>query len=114
MLDKANEEIRRADLDSRRRERAEALSSVVRAIDDLLFALEDLNLRGVDRVPADLRQRAGRLLELVPPPEPEDQSFRVRYRVVPLMDVLFHAQELLFTARDPDRISSDDELDSAS
>src|SRR2546421_8485128 len=99
MLQEANREIYRAASDARRRNRAERLSSVVRAIDDLLFALEDLNLRSVDRVPADLRNRAARLLELVPEPEPEDENFRVRYRVVPLMDVLFKAQELLFQAR---------------
>jgi hypothetical protein len=115
MLQEANREIRRAARDARRRDRAERLTSVVRAIDDLLFSLEDLNLRGVDRVPTALRNRASRLLELVPEPDPEDASFRVRYRVVPLMDVLFRAQELLFRARDPDRPRDEDEeeLDTA-
>ncbi|MBO0685871.1 MAG: hypothetical protein J2P45_22225, partial [Candidatus Dormibacteraeota bacterium] len=57
-----------------------------------------------------LRQRAGELLELVP--DPEDPDFRVRHRVVPMMDVLFRAQEILFKMRDPSRIKyrEEDEL----
>jgi hypothetical protein len=109
MLDEANRAIQRADLASRRREEAERLVAVVRAIDDLLFSLEDLNLRGVDRVPAALRDRASKLLERVPEPEVEDERLRIRYRVVPLMDVLFRAQELIFQARDPNRAPDDEE-----
>jgi hypothetical protein len=75
---------------------------VVHAIDNLLFELEELNLEGVDRVPNRLRDRAGRLLNMVP--EPDDPEFRVRHRVVPMMDVLFHAQEILFKLRDPARL----------
>ena len=72
------------------------------AIDDLLFQLEDLNLRGSDRVPAVLRERAGQILDAVPGRE-EHENLRVRYRVVPMMDVLFRAQEVLFRLRDPRR-----------
>jgi hypothetical protein len=107
MLDEANREIRRRA--TPKRDRGEQLGAVVRAIDGLLFALEDLNLRGVDRVPAPLRERASHLLELVPEREAEGEGFRVRYRVVPMMDVLFRAQELLFHAIDPNRPSEDEE-----
>ena len=72
-----------------RRRRKARIRGVVHAIDDLLFELEELNLEGVDRVPSRLRERAGQLLELVP--DPEDPDFRVRHRVVPMMDVLFRA-----------------------
>jgi hypothetical protein len=90
-----------------RRRRHARIRGLVRAIDDLLF---ELNLEGVDRVPSRLRERAGQLLELVP--DPEDPDFRVRHRVVPMMDVLFRAQEILFKLRDPSRLNypDDDEL----
>jgi hypothetical protein len=85
-----------------RRRRHARIRGVVHAIDDLLFELEELNLGGVDRVPSRLRERAGQLLDLVP--DPEDPDFRVRHRVVPMMDVLFRAQEILFKLRGPSRV----------
>ena len=103
MLEEARRDIRagRREADRRRRD-GERLSAVVRALDGLLFQLEELNLQGVDRVPAPLRERAGTILESLPP-QPEDPDFRVRYRVIPMMDVLFKAQEIVFRLRDPDR-----------
>lgn len=103
MLADARRDIDRVYVDAVRRRRANALiKGVVHAIDDLLFELEELNLEGVDRVPSRLRDRAGHLLNMVP--EPDDPDFRVRHRVVPMMDVLFQAQEILFKLRDPSRI----------
>lgn len=103
MLEDANRDIRRlCEEDLRRRWRLQRYDRVVHAIDDLLFQLEDLNLKGVDRVPATLRQRAGEILDAVPSRE-EYECLRVRYRVVPMMDVLFRAQEVLFRLRDPRR-----------
>ena len=75
--------------------------SLIRAIDDLLFELEELNLSGVDRVPAVLRERTTMILRLVPVSDPEE--IRVRYRVGAMMDTLFRAQELVFRAKDPAR-----------
>ena len=109
MLEDANRDIERlCREDLRRRWRQQQLDRVVHAIDDLLFQLEDLNLQGVDRVPATLRERAGRILDAVPSRE-EYEALRVRYRVVPMMDVLFRAQEVLFRLRDPRRATYDDE-----
>ena len=103
MLQDTNRDIQRlCQEDLRRRWRLRKLDRVVHAIDDLLFQLEDLNLRGADRVPAVLRERAGQILDAVPGRE-EHESLRVRYRVVPMMDVLFRAQEVLFRLRDPRR-----------
>jgi hypothetical protein len=103
MLKDANRDIQRLTREAiRRRIRQEQLDRVVRAIDDLLFQLEDLNLQGVDRVPAPLRQRAGQILEALPGRD-ESDGIRIRYRVIPMMDVLFRAQELLFRLRDPRR-----------
>jgi hypothetical protein len=109
MLEDANRDIQRlCQEDMRRRWRQQQLDRVVHAIDDLLFQLEDLNLQGVDRVPAVLRERASHILDAVPSRE-EYESLRVRYRVVPMMDVLFRAQEVLFRLRDPRRATYDDE-----
>lgn len=109
MLEDANRDIQRlCQEDLRRRWRQQQLDRVVHAIDDLLFQLEDLNLQGVDRVPATLRERAGHILDAVPSRE-EYESLRVRYRVVPMMDVLFRAQEVLFRLRDPRRAAYDEE-----
>jgi hypothetical protein len=109
MLEDANRDIQRlCQEDLRRRWRQQQLDRVVHAIDDLLFQLEDLNLQGVDRVPATLRERAGQILDAVPNRE-EYENLRVRYRVIPMMDVLFRAQEVLFRLRDPHRAMYIDE-----
>jgi hypothetical protein len=109
MLEDANRDIQRlCEEDLRRRWRQQQLDRVVHAIDDLLFQLEDLNLQGVDRVPAVLRERAAQILDAVPGRE-EYEMLRVRYRVVPMMDVLFRAQEVLFRLRDPRRATYEDE-----
>ncbi|MDQ6692677.1 MAG: hypothetical protein M3Z13_07915 [Candidatus Dormibacteraeota bacterium] len=85
------------------RQRAEQrrLPALINAIDELLFELEELNVQGVDRVPVDLRQKSSSVLRLIPTSNPEE--VRVRYRVGTLMNTLFHAQELVFRARDPQR-----------
>jgi hypothetical protein len=86
--------------------------ALIEAIDQLLFELEELNLSGVDRVPGSLRDRSSRVLAFVPVEDPEE--VRIRYRVAPLMDTLFHAQELVFRAKDPSRqVEVDEEERSA-
>jgi hypothetical protein len=86
--------------------------AVIHAIDQLLFELEELNLSGVDRVPSALRERSSRVLAFVPVEDPEE--IRVRFRVVSMMDTLFHAQELVFRAKDPSRpVELDEEERSA-
>lgn len=108
MLENANRAIHASIRDETvRQNRARRLDEVVHAIDDLLFQLEDLNLQGVDRVPARLRERAGAILQVVP--DPQDDEFRIRYRVMPMMDVLFRAQEIIFRLRDPNRPADDEE-----
>lgn len=100
MLEDANRDIRRlGELDLQRRWRERQVDRMVHAIDGLLFQLEDLNLRGVDRVPADLRRRAALILGAMPGAE-QPECLRVRHRVGPMMDVLFRAQEILFRLRE--------------
>ena len=103
-----NREIEIADKQRLLRSENDRLTSIIRAIDELMFSLEELNLQGIDRVPARLRERAGEVIELVcakPPVETRNDPFRIRYRVVPMMDVLFDVQDVVLRLRHPMRIS---------
>jgi hypothetical protein len=119
MIADVNREIEVSDqLRRNRRSENERLTSIIRAIDELMFSLEELNLQGIDRVPARLRERAGALIELVlarpMPAEVRSDPFRIRYRVVPMMDVLFEVQDRVLRLRNPIRITDpDDVLESA-
>lgn len=114
-----NREIEVSDQQRRsQRSETERLTSIIRAIDELMFSLEELNLQGIDRVPARLRERAGALIELVlarpAPAEIRSDPFRIRYRVVPMMDVLFEVQDRVLRLRNPIRIvDPEDQQESA-
>jgi hypothetical protein len=100
------------------RSETERLTAIIRAIDELMFSLEELNLQGIDRVPAGLRERAGALIEQVlarpVPAEARSDPFRIRYRVVPMMDVLFEVQDRVLRLRNPIRITDpEDQQESA-
>jgi hypothetical protein len=86
---------------ARRNARRQRLPTLIRAIDELLFELEELNLTGVDRVPAVIRERSAMILDLVP--SAGDEEIRVRFRVSAMIDTLFRAQELVLRAKDPNR-----------
>jgi hypothetical protein len=114
-----NREIEVSDQQRRsQRSENERLTSIIRSIDELMFSLEELNLQGIDRVPARLRERAGALIELVlarpAPAEVRSDPFRIRYRVVPMMDVLFEVQDRVLRLRNPIRIADpEDQQESA-
>jgi len=97
MLESANREIGRAAAEQeRRRETARRLPALVAALDDLLFELEDLNLRGVGVAPAACRERAAELIaettrRCLPPDLPEAVS--------DLMDRVYEAQEVALVRR---------------
>ena len=110
-----NREIEHSDRTRRmQRTENERLSTIIRAIDELMFSLEELNLQGIDRVPARLRERAGSLIELVlarpAPAEARSDPFRIRYRVVPMMDVLFEVQHKVLRLRNPTLIADPEEV----
>ena len=110
-----NHEIEMSDQQRRsRRSETERLTAIIRAIDELMFFLEELNLQGIDRVPARLRERAGELIELVlarpAPAEVRTDPFRIRYRVVPMMDVLFEVQDRVLRLRNPIRITDPEDV----
>ena len=119
MIADVNREIEVTDQQRRnRRSENERLTAIIRAIDELMFSLEELNLQGIDRVPARLRERAGALIELVlarpAPAEVRTDPFRIRYRVVPMMDVLFEVQDRVLRLRSPIRITDpEDQLETA-
>ena len=102
---------------ARRRTHKERLGMLVTAIDELLFSLEELNLQGVDRVPAPLRDRAAGIIQLIKPTPrlprdhgagtPQEERIRVRYRVVLMMDVLFELQEHVLRERNPMHIAGE-------
>ena len=114
-----NREIELSDRERRmQRSENDRLSAIIRAIDELMFSLEELNLQGIDRVPVRLRERAGALIELVlarpAPVEARSDPFRIRYRVVPMMDALFEVQDRVLRQRNPIRISDpEDQQESA-
>jgi hypothetical protein len=63
MLETASHEIRRAaDAAEGRRQEAARLPALVAALDDLLFELEELNVRGLVTVPDASRRRAAELI----------------------------------------------------
>jgi hypothetical protein len=63
MLETASREIRRAaEAAEDRRQEAARLPALVAALDDLLFELEELNVRGIARVPDAGRRRAAELI----------------------------------------------------
>jgi hypothetical protein len=110
-----NREIEDSDRQRRmQRSENERLSAIIRAIDELMFSLEELNLQGIDRVPARLRERAGSLIEMVlarpAPAEVRSDPFRIRYRVVPMMDVLFEVQDRVLRQRNPIRITDPEDV----
>ena len=107
-FDAANHEMEIAVEATRQPTHKERLGVLISAIDELLFSLEELNLQGVDRVPAPLRDRAAGLIHLVrPSPDADDERIRVRYRVVLMMDVLFELQERVLRERNPMRIAGE-------
>jgi hypothetical protein len=108
MIADVNREIEISDRQRFVRSENDRLTAIIRAIDELMFSLEELNLQGIDRVPARLRERAGDLIEQVcarpAPVEARNDPFRIRYRVVPMMDVLFEVQDRVLRLRHPIRI----------
>jgi hypothetical protein len=114
-LAEVNREIEVSERNRRmQRSETERLSAIIRAIDELMFSLEELNLQGIDRVPARLRDRAGALIELVlarpAPAEARSDPYRIRYRVVPMMDVLFEVQHQVLRQRNPIRIADPEDV----
>jgi hypothetical protein len=72
----------------------------IQMIDRLLLELEEMNLKGMKRVPVAYEPRLEQLLALVGPlPSAADQTANIKVKVGigKLMDALFAVEEALFT-----------------
>src|SRR5256885_17118731 len=90
--------------------RQDQLRRPVQMIDRLLEELEELNLKGMKRVPVSYEPRLEEILTLVAPVQSNpDQLLNIKVKVgIPkLMDALFAIEEALFTERRGPSLDSD-------
>lgn len=98
MIDRTNLDIRQTvALEEDRRLPKRRRSSLLHAIDKLLWELEELNLQGKDRVPARVRRQSEALFSVIH----GAAELEARFRVPAMMDVLYRAQELIFREENP-------------
>jgi hypothetical protein len=105
-LAQATAEIRAAlDAHESRKAERDQLRRPIAMIDDMLSTLEDMNLKGISRVPLAyeprLLQLRATLRETAVTPEQLD-GLRTRVRIARLMDSLYTLQETLFAELRPD------------
>src|SRR2546423_2756366 len=82
----------------------------IQLIDRLLQELEEMNLKGMKRVPVSYEPRLEEVLELIGPlPSEADHlaNIKVKVGITKLMDALFAVEEALFTERHGPSIDSD-------
>jgi hypothetical protein len=82
--------------------RQDQLRRPVQLIDRLLQELEEMNLKGMKRVPVAYEPRLEEILELIGPmPSQTEQlaNIKVKVGITKLMDALFGVEEALFTER---------------
>jgi hypothetical protein len=103
LLAQTNAYIRNAERQHRDlKARQDQLRRPVQLIDRLLEELEELNLKGMKRVPVSYEPRLDEILALVAPIQSNpDQVVNIKVKVgIPkLMDALFAVEEALFTER---------------
>ena len=90
--------------------RQDQMRRPVQLIDRLLQELEELNLRGMKRVPVSYEPRLEEILALIAPIQSNpDQLVNIKVKVgIPkLMDALFTVEEALFTERRGHSLDSD-------
>ena len=106
MIDRTNHDIRSSvRRDAGRRGARRRRSQLLHSIDGLLWELEELNLRGSDRVPARVRRQSEAIFASID----GGRDLEARFRVPAMMDVLYLAQELIFKETDPDYRGENDE-----
>jgi hypothetical protein len=98
MIEEANREIWAAvSRDIHRRAERARLRLLIASIDDLLWELEDLNLRDVRSVPRDLWEQIATVVASASGGRPEDVP--VRRSIANALDVLFDTQARLIDER---------------
>src|SRR5712692_8527855 len=102
LLAQTNAYIRDAERQSKDlKARQDQVRRPVQLIDRLLQELEELNLKGFNRVPISYEARLDEILALVSPMRSDQQLVNIKVKVgIPkLMDALFAVEEALFTER---------------
>jgi hypothetical protein len=106
VINRTNHDIRSsARRDAGRRGERRRRSTLLRSIDGLLWELEELNLRGSDRVPARVRRQSEAIFASIA----GGGELEARFRVPAMMDVLYLAQELIFKETNPEYRGEADE-----
>lgn len=113
LLAQTNATIREAERRQREaRERESRLRRPVRLIDQLLQELEELNLKGMKRVPMAYEPRLDEIVSLVAPtPSVLDYlgNVKVKVAIPKLMDALYAIEEAVFNERLGHAIVPDEE-----
>src|SRR5437764_2296145 len=103
LLAQTNAYIRDAEREYRdHKARQDQVRRPIQLIDRLLQELEEMNLKGMKRVPVSYEPRLEEILELIGPlPSEADHlaNIKVKVGITKLMDALFAVEETLFTER---------------
>jgi hypothetical protein len=114
MLAQTNVEIREAERRHRvRRAENERLRQPIMMVDRMLYELEELNVRGMKRVPMSYEERLRTLIGLVagvPNCAAAIENLKVKIGIGKLMDALFALQEALFIQRHGGAFDPEDNL----
>ncbi len=114
MLAQTNVEIREAEQRHReRRAEDKRLRQPILMVDRMLYELEELNVRGMKRVPLSYEERLRTLILLVaevPNCGPAVENLKVKIGIGKLMDALFGLQEALFVQRHGAAYEPEDDL----
>src|SRR5207237_9777637 len=112
LLAQTNAHIRDAEREYRDlKARQDRLRRPVQLIDRLLQELEEMNLKGMKRVPTSYEPRLDEILSLVTPigAMPQLVNIKVKVGIPKLMDALFTVEEALFAERRGTSIEPDGE-----
>jgi hypothetical protein len=114
MLAQTNVEIREAERRHRvRKEEDDRLRQPIIVIDRMLQELEELNLRGMKRVPLSYEDRLRGLVAMVmdvPNCSAALENLKVKIGIPKLMDALFGVEAALFAQRHGGQYEPDDDL----
>ena|SRR2546423_9024844 len=114
MIDRTNTSIEELEAEVRREnDRRYAFHRMLRATDQQLWRLEEMNRDGVKTIPKPVREELKETIEALP--EKCQEPFQDSEQVQETLDSVFEVQERLFRWRHPDwATDEDDDLDRAS
>jgi hypothetical protein len=113
MIDRTNERIGELQQEiERENSRRYAFQRMLRATDQVLWRLEELNRDGVREVPSEFREEVRETVSQLP--QNCQDALRETVAVQELLDSVFEVQERLFRWRHPDFQFDDDDVERAS